>query len=78
MSFDPTRQSAAADLFTRSASRLATLFYDSLDMLGSFEPVLVDRLPDDFRTLLAHHDQPQNLPVAQVSGLVAEGRVLIQ
>jgi chorismate-pyruvate lyase len=53
---DPAHQSAAADLFTRSASRLATLFYDSLDVLGSFEPVLVDRLPDDFRTLLAHHD----------------------
>jgi chorismate-pyruvate lyase len=53
---DPTRQSAAADLFTRSASRLATLFYDSLDVLGRFEPVLVDRLPDDYRTLLAHHD----------------------
>jgi chorismate-pyruvate lyase len=53
---DPARQSAAADLFTPSAARLATLFYDDLDQLGSFEPVLVDKLPDDYRTLLAHND----------------------
>jgi chorismate-pyruvate lyase len=53
---DPSRQSADADLFTRSASRLATLFYDDLSALGRFEPVLVDRLPDDYRALLAHHD----------------------
>jgi chorismate-pyruvate lyase len=53
---DPSRQSADADLFTKSASRLATLFYDSLDALGRFESVLVDALPDDYRSLLAHHD----------------------
>jgi chorismate-pyruvate lyase len=53
---DPTRQSADADLFAKSASRLATLFYDSLEVLGRFESVLVDTLPDDYRTLLAHHD----------------------
>jgi chorismate-pyruvate lyase len=53
---DPSRQSADADLFTKSASRLATLFYNSLDDLGRFESVLVDALPDDYRTLLAHHD----------------------
>jgi chorismate-pyruvate lyase len=54
---DPTRKSAdAADLFTRSASRLAGLFYNGLDVLGRFEPVLVEALSDDYRTLLAHHD----------------------
>jgi hypothetical protein len=53
---DPSRQSDDADLFARSASRLATLFYDSLDVLGQFEPVLVDSLPDGYRELLAHHD----------------------
>jgi chorismate-pyruvate lyase len=53
---DPSRQSADADLFTKSASRLATLFYDSLDSLGRFESVLVEALPDAYRTLLAHHD----------------------
>lgn len=45
-----------ADLFSRSASRLATLFYAGLDDLGQFEPVSVDALPADYRTLLAHHD----------------------
>jgi chorismate-pyruvate lyase len=50
------RQSADAELFARSAARLATLFYESLDVLGRFEPVLVDMLPEDCRTLLAHHD----------------------
>jgi chorismate-pyruvate lyase len=54
---DPSRQSAnAADLFSRSASRLAGLFYDNLTDLGHFEPVLVDALPTSYRTLLAHHD----------------------
>jgi hypothetical protein len=53
---DPARQFAETDLFTRSASRLATLFYDSLDRLGRFEPVLTGQLPNDYRTLLAHHD----------------------
>jgi chorismate-pyruvate lyase len=53
---DPSRQSADAELFTRSASRLATLFYDNLNVLGHFEPILMDRLPEDYRALLAHHD----------------------
>jgi hypothetical protein len=42
---DPTRQSADADLFTPSASRLATLFFSDLAELGRFEPVPVDNLP---------------------------------
>jgi chorismate-pyruvate lyase len=53
---DPPHESADVDLFARSAARLATLFYSGLDELGRFEPVLVDRLPNDYRTLLAHHD----------------------
>jgi chorismate-pyruvate lyase len=53
---DPTRQSADADLFTPSASRLATLFFSDLTDLGRFEPVPVDNLPADYRTLLAHPD----------------------
>ena len=53
---DASRQTPQADLFTPSASRLATLFFADLDELGRFEPVTVDRLPDDYRVLLAHHD----------------------
>jgi len=53
---DPSRLPPDADLFARSASRLAHLFYTGLDELGCFESVLVDQLPDDYRTLLAHHD----------------------
>jgi chorismate-pyruvate lyase len=53
---DPPGQSAAADLFTPSAARLATLFYASLDELGRFEPTTIDALPADYRVLLAHHD----------------------
>lgn len=53
---DPTRQSADADLFKPSASRLATLFFSDLDELGSFEPVSVEQLPADYRTMLAHQD----------------------
>ncbi len=53
---DPSRQSADADLFTPSAARLATLFFSSLDELGRFEPVSVDALPADYRTLLAHQN----------------------
>jgi chorismate-pyruvate lyase len=53
---DPTRQSAEADLFTPSASRLATLFYSDLAELGRFEPAQVDRLPAEYRRLLAHQD----------------------
>ncbi len=47
---------ADADLFTRSAARLATLFYADLDELGRFEPVSADKLPAEYRSLLAHHD----------------------
>jgi chorismate-pyruvate lyase len=43
-------------LFTPSASRLATLFFSDLADLGRFEPVPVDNLPPDYRTLLAHPD----------------------
>lgn len=53
---DPTRQSADADLFTPSASRLATLFFSDLGELGRFDTVSVDDLPADYRTLLAHPD----------------------
>ena len=56
MNTDPSRQPPDADLFARSASRLANLFYDGLEALGRFESVLVDQLPEDYRTLLAHHD----------------------
>jgi chorismate-pyruvate lyase len=56
VNIDPSRQSAEADLFARSASRLANLFYSGLEELGRFEAVLVDQLPADYRTLLAHHD----------------------
>ncbi len=53
---DPAQLTSEADLFSRSASRLATLFYASLSMLGQFEPVAVDLLPAEHRTLLAHND----------------------
>jgi chorismate-pyruvate lyase len=53
---DPAQSLSDVDLFTRSASRLATLFYAGLEELGRFEPVSVEVLPADYRTLLAHHD----------------------
>jgi chorismate-pyruvate lyase len=53
---DPAPTKSEADLFSRSASRLATLFYSGLGELGQFEPVGVEALPADARTLLAHHD----------------------
>jgi hypothetical protein len=53
---DPSNPSADADLFTPSASRLATLFYGDLADLGVFEPVSVDGMPADYRTLLAHQE----------------------
>jgi chorismate-pyruvate lyase len=54
---DPNlRPTSQAELFTRSASRLAELFFPNLDVLGQFDPVAVDELPDDYRSLLAHHD----------------------
>lgn len=56
MTTDPSRPTSDSDLFARSASRLATLFYAGLDELGCFESVPTDRLPPNYRTLLAHHD----------------------
>jgi len=53
---DPASPTFEADLFSRSASRLATLFYASLSMLGQFEPVAVEDLPSEHRALLAHND----------------------
>jgi hypothetical protein len=53
---DPASPTFEADLFSRSASRLATLFYESLSELGEFEPVGVDELPVNYRELLAHND----------------------
>ena len=35
---------------------LAGLFYSDLAELGSFEEVLVESVPEPYRTLLAHHD----------------------
>jgi chorismate-pyruvate lyase len=53
---DPAPPTPDAELFTRSASRLATLFFDDLAALGQFEPTTVDALPADYRQLLAHSD----------------------
>ena len=53
---DPAPPNSDAELFTRSASRLATLFFSDLEELGRFEPSAVDNLPPDYRTLLAHTD----------------------
>jgi hypothetical protein len=50
------RHTTQSELYTRNASRLAELFYPSLDALGQFEPVAVDDLPDGYRSLLAHRD----------------------
>jgi chorismate-pyruvate lyase len=35
---------------------LTSLFYSSLAELGTFEEVLVESMPEPYRTLLAHHD----------------------
>jgi chorismate-pyruvate lyase len=53
---DPTRSSAEANLYTRSASRLALLFFGRLDELGHFEPAAVEDLPPRARALLAHRE----------------------
>jgi chorismate-pyruvate lyase len=53
---DPAYQSSDADLFTPSASRLATLFYSELAELGRFEPASVETLPAGYRALLAHQN----------------------
>jgi chorismate-pyruvate lyase len=52
----PARKTSEADLFTPSASRLATLFFSDLDELGRFTPCALDDLPAAARTLLAHTD----------------------
>jgi len=52
----PPRPTSESELYARNASRLAELFYPSLTALGEFEPVGVDDLPADYRSLLAHHD----------------------
>jgi hypothetical protein len=48
--------SAQPELYTRSASRLAELFFPGLSVLGQFEPVTFDELPGDYRALLAHNE----------------------
>jgi chorismate-pyruvate lyase len=53
---DPTRNTSEADLYTPSASRLATLFFSDLTELGRFEPASLDNLPPQARTLLAHNE----------------------
>jgi chorismate-pyruvate lyase len=53
---DPARHLAEAELYTRSASRLASLFFSRLDDIGRFEPVAADDLPPPARNLLAHHE----------------------
>jgi len=45
-----------AKLYTSSAARLASLFYDNLAELGEFAPVSADDLPEAFRRLLAHNE----------------------
>lgn len=53
---DPTRNTSEADLFTPSASRLATLFFSDLAELGRFKPSSLDDFPSPYRTLLAHNE----------------------
>jgi len=53
---DPTRNTSEAELFTPSASRLATLFFSDLAELGRFEPSSLDDFPPACRTLLAHNE----------------------
>jgi chorismate-pyruvate lyase len=68
---DPAHPSTDADLFTPSASRLATLFYSRLEELGGFEPVSVDVLPAGYRSLLAHQDHMTVALEAHHKGLVS-------
>ncbi|MEX0643012.1 MAG: hypothetical protein WD468_09950 [Pirellulales bacterium] len=56
MTTDPARQLAEAELYTRSASRLASLFFSQLEDIGRFEPVAVDDMPLAARSLLAHRE----------------------
>jgi chorismate-pyruvate lyase len=53
---DPARHLAEAELYNRSASRLAELFFARLDDIGHFEPLAVEDLPQTARTLLAHRE----------------------
>ena len=52
----PSHHVSDAELYTGSAARLASLFYDDLAELGEFEPVSADELPDPYRGLLAHNE----------------------
>jgi chorismate-pyruvate lyase len=51
---DPAPTTSEVDLFTPSASRLATLFFSDLDELGRFIPCTLGDLPRDAQQLLAH------------------------
>jgi chorismate-pyruvate lyase len=51
---DPTQSTSEAELYTPSASRLATLFYSDLADVGRFEPSTVENLPPEHQALLAH------------------------
>jgi len=53
---DPIPTTSAPDLYSKSASRLATLFYSDLSAIGQFESVSAESLPADARMLLAHND----------------------
>jgi chorismate-pyruvate lyase len=53
---DPTRNTSEAELYTPSASRLATLFFSDLTELGRFEPSSPGKLPPQPRMLLAHNE----------------------
>lgn len=52
----PSNHVTDAELYTGSAARLASLFYDELAELGEFEPVSADEMPDPYRGLLAHNE----------------------
>ena len=45
-----------AELYTGSAVRLVSPFYDDLTELGRFEPVTADDLPERYRAILAHNE----------------------
>lgn len=53
---EPSSPPVDADLFIPSAERLATMFYNELGELGRFEPLVAEKLPPAYRSLLAHHD----------------------
>ena len=55
---------------------LASLFYSDLAELGAFEEVLVEALPDPYRTLLAHHEH-MTVAVERHHGCPVDVEVLI-